>query len=65
MKRNELYRRKIRNKYIYLPEKFASNREKRLQFLSANNVEEYSDTMVSSSDSVALLKAVLVEKKIR
>ncbi|MCP4552273.1 MAG: hypothetical protein GY834_09595 [Bacteroidetes bacterium] len=33
--------------------------------LNANNVEEYYDAMVSSSDLVALLKAVLVEKKIK
>ena len=65
LKRNELYRSKIGNKYIYLPEELAKNREKRHQLLSANNVEEYYDAVVSSSDLVALLKAVLVEKKIK
>lgn len=35
LKRNELYRSKIGNKYIYLPEELAENREKRQQLLSA------------------------------
>jgi hypothetical protein len=65
LKRNELYRCKIGNKYIYLPEQLAMNQKKRLRSLSANNVEEYYDAMVSSSDLVALLKAVLIEKKIK
>lgn len=65
LKRNELYRCKIGNKYIYLPEELAKNQKKRLRLLSANNVEEYYDAMVSYSDLVALLKAVLVEKKIK
>jgi DeoR/GlpR family transcriptional regulator of sugar metabolism len=65
LKRNELYRSKIGNKYIYLPEELAKNKKKRLQLLNANNVEEYYDAMVSFSDLVALLKAVLVEKKIK
>jgi len=65
LKRNELYRCKIGNKYIYLPEELARNQKTRLRLLSANNVEEYYDAMVSSSDLVALLKAVLVENKIK
>ena len=65
LKRNKLYRSKIGNKYVYLPKQLATNRKKRMQVLSANNVEEYYDAMVSSSDLVALLKAVLLEKKIR
>jgi hypothetical protein len=65
LKRNELYRSKIGNKYIYYPEELAKNQKKRLLVLNANNVEEYYDAMVSSSDLVALLKAVLVEKKIK
>jgi len=36
-----------------------------LRLLNANNIEEYYDAIVSSSDLVALLKAVLVEKKIK
>ncbi len=65
LKRNELYRIKIGNKYIYLPEKLAKNRKKRMQLVCANNVEEYYDAMVTPSDLVAMLKAVLVEKKIK
>ncbi len=65
LKRNELYRIKIGNKYIYLPEEVAKNQKKRLQLINANNVEEYYDSMVSISDLVALLKAVLVEKKVK
>jgi hypothetical protein len=65
LKRNELYRSKVGNKYIYLPEELAKNQKKRLQLLNANNIEEYYDAMVSFSDLVALLKAVLVEKNIK
>jgi len=65
LKRNELYRSKIGNRYIYLPEELAKNQKKRMQLLNANNVEEYYDAMVRSSDLVALLKAVLIEKKIK
>jgi len=65
LKRDELHRCKIGNKYIYLPEELAMNQETRLRLLGANNVEEYYDAMVSSSDLVALLKAVLIEKKIK
>jgi hypothetical protein len=65
LKRNELYRSKVGNKYVYLPEELAKNQKKRLQLLNANNIEEYYDAMVSFSDLVALLKAVLVEKNIK
>jgi hypothetical protein len=65
LKRDELFRCKIGSRYIYLPEELAKNKKKRLQLLNANNVEEYHDAMVSSSDLVALLKAVLVEKEIK
>lgn len=65
LKRNELYRCKIGKKYIYLPEELAMNQKTRLRLLSANNVEDYYDAMVSFSDLVALLKAVLIEKKIK
>jgi len=63
LKRNELYRCKVGNKYIYLPEELAMNQKTRLS--SANNIEEYYEAMVSFSDLVALLKAVLIEKKIK
>lgn len=65
LKRDKLYRSKIGNKYIYLPEELSRNKKQRLLLLNANNIEEYYDAIVSSSDLVALLKAVLVEKKIK
>jgi hypothetical protein len=65
LKRNKLYRSKIGNKYIYLPEELSRNKKQKLLSLNANNIEEYYDAIVSSSDLVALLKAVLVEKKIK
>ena len=65
LKRNKLYRSKIGNKYIYLPEELSRNKKQKLLLLNANNIEEYYDAIVSSSDLVGLLKAVLVEKKIK
>jgi DeoR/GlpR family transcriptional regulator of sugar metabolism len=65
LKRNKLYRSKIGNKYIYLPEELSRNKKQKLLSLNVNNIEEYYDAIVSSSDLVALLKAVLVEKKIK
>jgi hypothetical protein len=65
LSRHQISRVKIGKKYHYLPESIAKNKKKRLQILNINNVEEYYDAMVSSSDLVALLKAVLVEKKIK
>jgi hypothetical protein len=65
LKRDKLYRSKIGNKYIYLPEELSRNKKQRLRLLNVNNIEEYYDAIVSSSDLVALLKAVLVEKKVK
>ncbi len=65
LKRKELHRVKIGKKYCYLPKLLAKNKKQRLRLLDANNVEEYYDSRVNSSDLVALLKAVLVEKKIK
>ena len=63
--RQQINRVKIGKKYHYLPEALAKNKKKRLRLLDANNVEEYYDARVSISDLVALLKAVLIEKKIK
>lgn len=64
LRQEKLHRVKIGNKYKYLPEALAKNSKTRLRLLSTDSVEEYYDARVSSSDLVALLKAVLVEKKI-
>ncbi|MDA3917770.1 MAG: hypothetical protein PF690_12470 [Deltaproteobacteria bacterium] len=63
--RHQITRVKIGKKYHYLPASISKNRKKRLGLLNANNIEEYYDAIVSSSDLVALLKAILVEKKIK
>jgi len=65
LRRNELHRVKVGKNYIYLPEDLAKNKEKRLRLLKANNVEEYYDARVTASDLIALLKAVLIEKKVK
>lgn len=65
LKRNLLNRVKIGNKYYYISESLAKNKKKRLQLLKTNNIEEYYDTRVTSSDLIALLKAVLIEHKIK
>lgn len=63
--RHQVTRVKIGKKYHYLPASIAKNQKQRLRLLNSNSIEEYYDALVSSSDLVALLKAVLVEKKIK
>jgi len=65
LNRHQINRVKIGKKYHYLSETLAKNKKKRLRLLDVNNIEEYYDSSVNSSDLVALLKAVLVEKKIK
>jgi len=65
LQQDRLHRVKIGNKYQYLPEALAKNKKKRLRALNINSIEEYYDARVSSSNLIALLKAVLVEKKIK
>lgn len=65
LQQDQLHRVKIGSKYQYLPEAIAKNKKKRLRLLNIENIEEYHDAKVSSSDLVALLKAVLIEKKVQ
>lgn len=64
LRQDKLHRVKMGSKYKYLPEALAKNSKTRLRLLSTEAIEEYYDAKVASSDLVALLKAVLVEKKI-
>jgi len=64
LKRHILYRVKVGNKYLYLPETLARNKRKRIRLVNSNYLEEYYDAKVCISDLIALLKAVLVEYKI-
>ena len=64
LNRHELHRVKVGKKYVYISEELAKNKKTRLRLLSTEAVEEYHDARVASSDLVALLKVVLVEKKI-
>ena len=64
LNKHQISRVKIGKKYHYLPASIAKNKKKRLQILNTNNVEEYYDARVTSSDLIALLKAVLIEKKV-
>lgn len=65
LERQELYRVRVGKKYLYLPDELARNKKKRLHVLNIDSVEEYYDNRVSSADLIALLKAVLLTKKIK
>ncbi|MCP3926235.1 MAG: hypothetical protein GY714_27025 [Desulfobacterales bacterium] len=65
LSRDQINRVKIGKKYHYIPASIANNKKKRLRILNTNNIEEFYESKVSSYDLVALLKAVLLEKKIK
>ena len=64
VQREEIHRVKLGNRYLYIPESVMQSREKRLQIVGYHQVEEHFDKDVQKSDLIALLKVVLMEKRI-
>ncbi|MCP4364438.1 MAG: helix-turn-helix domain-containing protein [Planctomycetes bacterium] len=64
IQRDRLHRVKLGNRYLYLPEAVQKNKRKRLELIGDRQTEEYFEKDVPKTDLVALLKAVLVEKKV-
>lgn len=64
LQRGKVHRVKLGNRYLYIPEAAQKNKKKRLKLVGDRQTEEYFEKDVQKSDLVALLKAVLVEKKV-
>ncbi len=64
LKEGRLNRVKLGNRYIYISEKLKSDKKQKLKILYKNKIEEYYDITIKISDLIAVLKVVLVEKKI-
>jgi hypothetical protein len=62
--REELHRVKLGNRYLYLPEAVMKNKRKRLRVIGDIQAEEHFEKEVKKTDLIALLKAVLIEKKV-
>lgn len=64
VQREKIHRVKLGHRYLYLPESLMHDRKKRLKIVGNHQNEEYFDKGVQLTDLVALLKVVLIEKKI-
>jgi len=62
--RERLHRVKVGNKYVYIPEKAATNKKKRLRIVGSLQVEEQYNHELKISDIISVLKVVLQEGKI-
>lgn len=64
VQRERVHRIKLGNKYLYIPEAAMQNKKKRLKLVGDRQTEEYFEKDVQKTDLIALLKAVLIEKKV-
>lgn len=64
LQREQIHRIKTGRKYLYLPESLVKNRKKRLRLLPNVDIEECHQGRIKTTDLIALLKAVLLERKI-
>lgn len=60
----KLYRLKLGNKYLYLPKSSMDNRTLKMKILAHRQAEEYHNKTLNITHVIAVLKVVLVEKKI-
>jgi hypothetical protein len=65
VQREKLQRIKLGNKYLYIPEGLSQNKKRMLILVGDRQVEEYFEKDIQKTDLIALLKAVLIEKKIK
>ena len=64
VQREKLHRIKLGGRYLYVPTKVMTNETQKLQIIGTRQTEERFDRDVQKSDLIALLKAVLIEKKV-
>jgi hypothetical protein len=62
--RDQLHRVKLGNKYLYIPIAVVKNKKRRLRLIGDRQAEERFEKDVNKNDLIALLKAVLIEKKV-
>ena len=64
VQREKIHRIKLGNKYLYVPESVVQNKKARLKLVGNRQTEEHFEKDVKKTDLIALLKAVLIEKKV-
>ncbi len=64
LSRNKIFRVKVGNKYVYIPEKTANNKKSRQRIVESLQIEEYYDREIKIGDLISVLKIVLQEGKI-
>ena len=64
VQRERVHRIKLGNKYLYIPEAVMQNKKRRLKLVGDRHIEEHFEKAVQKTDFIALLKAVLIEKKV-
>jgi hypothetical protein len=65
LNREQLYRVKIGNKYVYLPEEIIKNKKKRFRLIGSRQTEERHEGGIGVNDLVSVLKVVLQEGDIK
>ncbi len=63
--RNQLNRVKVRREYFYISNKLVNGKDTKLKLLRINQLEEYCDVNIKTSDLIALLRMVLAESKLQ
>jgi hypothetical protein len=64
LEQKRLYRLKLGNKYLYMSKESIDNRSKKMKILSHRQSEEFHKKTLNITHVIAVLKVVLVEKKI-
>lgn len=64
LEREAVYRIKLGNKYLYLPEGVMRNKKRKLRLIGTRQAEECFEKGVEIKDIISLLKAVLMEKEV-
>ena len=64
MQRNKLQRVKLGGRYLYMPDTVMKNEKMKVKLLGDRQTEEHFGKEVEKKDLIALLKAILVEKKV-
>ena len=64
LQRERVHRIKLGNRYLYIPEAVMRNKKARLKLVGDRQTEEHFEKGVQNTELIALLKAVLIEKKV-
>jgi hypothetical protein len=64
VQREKLHRIKLGSRYLYVPGEAMASKTRRLKIVGTRQTEERFDRDVHKSDLIALLKAVLIEKRV-